>query len=1106
MVKDLLEGHLKNLRFDKKLKSAYIAQYLANSRLVILLLLLVITIGIYSFLSLPKNLNPQVNIPIVFVQTILPGGSPTDVEQLLTKPLEDPIRSLAKIKTVASTSTNSVSAISIEFEPSVEVDKAKLDVQSAVDSVTTLPADAQAPKVQKLDFENQPVWTFQLSGSIDDGSLFKFAQQLKTKLDDLPQIDRVEISGLEETEVEITIKPQTLASYNLNPVKISPLITSSLKAFPAGSINTSRGSYALSIDPQVVKVADIRNLRLNLNGANVALSEVAQIDEHPKPDQNKSFLKYSGETTKRSVSFSIFKTASVNINQAVQASEKLIEEETAKSPQFKVSSTFNTEDLIDEQFAELLRDFSITIFLVVLVLFIFLGARQALVSALSAPLSFLIAFTVMKLTGITINFLSLFSLILSLGLLVDDTVVVMSAMTSYFRVGRFTPLETGLLVWRDYLAPVFTTTITTIWAFLPLLLASGIIGEFIKSIPIVVSTALAGSFFVSIFITLPLIIILLEGNYPRRVRILLRIISLLAVVGAFVIFVPKNNNILLLELLAFFAFLFVTNLVRTSLLFEIKNRLGKVRIYKNADWPKIIDHGLFSFRIISNKYQRVIESILNSSTSRVRVIVIVVILLVFSLSLMPLGFVENEFFPKTDQDTIYMTVELPAGTTLATSEKEAKDLLNTLSETEQLKFVGADIGRSFQSGFGAGAGGANNILFTLNLTKHQDRNVASFDIAENLRKKFEGYTAGTLSVQEETGGPPAGADVQIKILGDDLAELDSYIEKAKEYLKTVPGTANVDKTVKSGTGKLTFVPDKSALVQNQISIDQLGLFLRLYASGLAIDKHQFEGENENKDIAIRLSSKTASVQSLYSLNIPTQSGNIPLSSLGKLTLEPNPTLITREGGKRTISVTASVTKGHSVAEANKKLETFANSELNLAEGYDWKTGGVNKENQESVNSVLQAMVLSFFLIIVTMVIQFSSFRRAGVVMMVIPLSISGVFIIFALTQTPLSFPALVGLLALFGIVVKNSILMVDKIVKNENEGLTYIRSIGDAAASRLEPIALTSFAAIFGLVPITLSDPLWRGLGGAIIAGLTFSGTIMLFFVPVVYYYLFRKK
>ena len=159
-----------------------------------------------------------------------------------------------------------------------------------------------------------------------------------------------------------------------------------------------------------------------------------------------------------------------------------------------------------------------------------------------------------------------------------------------------------------------------------------------------------------------------------------------------------------------------------------------------------------------------------------------------------------------------------------------------------------------------------------------------------------------------------------------------------------------------------------------------------------------------------------------------------------------------------------------------------------------------------MQSILKAMLLSFLLIIVTMVVQFSSFRRAIIVMLVIPLSVSGVFIIFALTRTPLSFPALIGLLALFGIVVKNSILLVDKIVQNEKRGMEFVSSITDAAQSRLEPIALTSFCTIVGLIPVTLSDPLWRGLGGAIIAGLTFSGTIMLFFIPVVYYYFFQPR
>jgi multidrug efflux pump subunit AcrB len=230
---------------------------------------------------------------------------------------------------------------------------------------------------------------------------------------------------------------------------------------------------------------------------------------------------------------------------------------------------------------------------------------------------------------------------------------------------------------------------------------------------------------------------------------------------------------------------------------------------------------------------------------------------------------------------------------------------------------------------------------------------------------------------------------------------------------------------------------------------------------------------------------------------------VPLLSLGSLSIKSNPTLITRENGKRTISVTASVTAGYSATVKNAGLDKYVNS-LNLPPGYSWATGGVNQQNDQSVESILEAMVLSFMLIVITMILQFSSFRKALIVMLVIPLSISGVFIVFGITQTPLSFPALIGILALFGIVVKNSILIVDKINQNRRAGLLFKDAIIDAAESRMEPIALTSFTAIIGLIPITLSNPLWQGLGGAIIAGLIFSGSIMLFFIPVIYYYIFQ--
>lgn len=1117
---------LKHLKLTPGLENSFIAKYLGNARLVILLLLLIILIGISSFFGLSRTLNPEIKIPIVVVNTVLPGANPADVESLVTIPIEDAVRGVQKIKTITSTSQDSVSAITIEFDSGVDPDKAKSDIQSAVDSVTTLPTDAKTPTVIKLDFENQPVWVFNLTTTKDDGSLFRFAKDLQTKLKDLPEIDKADVSGLEDTEVQITIKPEAFTAYNVNPLQISQLVTNALKAFPAGSVRAQNSTFAMSINAEVIDVSDIRNLQINLGGQPVTLSQIAFISEHPKPDQSQSFLVYPHKNPKRSVTFNVYKVSNVNIDTAANAATKLVNDQLKRTHgNFQVATVENTSEEIDQQFFDLARDFTITIVLVVIVLFIFLGGRQAVVSALSAPLSFLIVFSVMKATGISLNFLSLFSLILSLGLLVDDTVVIISAMTFYYKTGRFTPLQTGLLVWRDFLIPVFTTTITTVWAFLPLLLATGIIGEFIKSIPVVVSTALAASFFVSIFITLPLIIILFTGNLPKRVVILLQVLLFLGVVGLFYLILPKDNPFVLLEVILFIVVLFLGYRIRDKLVVFIEQLINRAKNYRTRfqapskklkvtrektfkfDWKKILDSGVISFDKFHVRYRKVIETIIKNKNSRRITITMVIIFFIFAFLLVPLGFVKNEFFPKSDQDIIYLNLELPAGTYINQTQTESEQLLKQVTNTPELKFATLDVTKSYISGQGAGSGGSNTALITLRLLKKGERKISSSDIADLLRKQFANYQKGTLSVAELSGGPPVGADLQIKLLGDDLNTLDSYANKVQNFMKEQKGVTNIEKSIKPGTSKVTFIPNKTTLSNNQIGIDQVGLYLRLYASGFNVGKIKFNGDTTDTDITLRLYSGSALANSVNSLVIPTTSGDtLPIATLGTFSLEPNPTLITREDGKRTISISATVTKGFSVTDLSKKLEKFADNGLSLPSGYSWKTGGANEENQNSIQSILQAMVLSFLLIIITMVVQFSSFRRALIVMLVIPLSISGVFIIFALFGIPLSFPALIGLLALFGIVVKNSILIVDRIVQNRKEGLPLVEAIGEASASRLEPIVLTSFCTIVGLIPITLTDPLWQGLGGAIIAGLTFSGTIMLFFIPVVYYLLFRGE
>jgi len=322
-------------------------------------------------------------------------------------------------------------------------------------------------------------------------------------------------------------------------------------------------------------------------------------------------------------------------------------------------------------------------------------------------------------------------------------------------------------------------------------------------------------------------------------------------------------------------------------------------------------------------------------------------------------------------------------------------------------------------------------------------------------------------------------------------------------MKKQSGLANVQNSNQASTSKIVFVPDKSKLADAGLTPDALGLWLRTYASGFTLDT--IKQNNDDTDITFLMGANPQSPASLGSILVPTPNGQVPLLSLGKLKLDTNPLTIVREDGKHSVTVTAGVTQGISSTEKNKVVEKFAN-DLHLPSGYSWKTGGVNEENQKSVQSILSAMLLSFLLILVTMVIEFGSYRQTLIALLIIPLGVSGVFYVFALAGIPLSFPALIGILALFGIVVTHAIVVIEKINDNRRHGMELHDSLVDAAASRLEPVLLTSLATIVGLVPITLSNALWRGLGGAIIAGLLFSGAIKLFFVPVVYYEWFKEK
>lgn len=1101
------QSYLARLSVSASMRTSVVARYITNVRVVLLGILTITLLGFLAYNNLPKRLNPEVKIPIVTIITILPGAGPSDVESLVTIPIEDELRSLKGVDTLTSSSVENVSAITIQFLSSVDREKAKTDVQSAVDGVRDLPSDAQTPQVNLLDFEDQPIWTFALVSSKTVPDLMRSAQALKESIEDVPSVDRVIVNGFETQEIVVTVDPAKLATYGISPFSLADSLKKARTSYPAGSVQTAANTYALTIDATIESIADIRALQVSVNGQTIALSEIASIAYRSKMGTFPSYYASPDAAATPAVTFAVYKTTGTNIDAAGEAVAAVVDPFMETQSDLKLVTLLNTSKEIEKQFEELLGEFRATILLVMIVLLLFLGLRQALISSLTVPLTFLSAFFFMQYFGMSINFLSLFAFLLALGLLVDDTIVVVSAMTAYYRSGKFSPVETGLLVWKDTIIPIWSTTLTTIWSFVPLLLASGIIGEFIKPIPIVVTVTMLSSTAIAVLITLPLMIVLLKPAVPARVLTLLKMLAVLAAL-AVVITLTINTPIFLLVLVVYFLLTILLWKMLPALRQASTRTIHSLAKYQSPQlqtassyFRRLVEHGIVNLESFSAWYSRSIAKILSNTISRRRVLLAVVLYAIVGFALLPLGFVKNEFFPKSDENELFVQVEYPAGSTAQKTEENARALLDELRSSEEVAFVTLDVGSSAPGGFGGAQSASNLALFSLRLTDDNERTITSPELAEQLRSRYKNYTQGTLSVVENTGGPPAGADVQLKVVGDDLPTLNALTDDLVAFLEENPALTNVNKSVQEGTSKLVFVPDPVKLADYGIGRDAVGFLLRLYASGFTLDEIQLDqGSEEKTAVVLKMQNTEADPSGLTSLSVTTPQGQrVPLVELGRLEARVNPTSITRENFSRALSVSAAARPGASISEENAKLLRFAET-LKLPAGYEWKTGGVNDENARSVQSILQAMVLSAILILITMVIQFSSFRQAIIVLIVIPLAVSSVFYAFALTGTPLSFPALIGVLSLFGIVVTNSMFIVDKINLNTKEGMEFVPAIADAGASRMEPIILTKLSTVVGLLPITIADPLWRGLGGAIISGLLIASTIMLLFIPVLYY------
>lgn len=1121
--------YFSQLSFDSKLQKGFFHFFVSRPRAVILMIILLTGWGSYAYLTLPRESSPEVKIPVAIVSVVFPGASPNDVEELVTKKVETELSSLKGVDTIESSSSNSLSITSINFNASEDLENAIRSVRDSVDNIKSqLPDQANDPIVSEISFSDQPVLTLSLTGPYDGTTLYTYAETLQKELEKVSGVREVLLSGGDQIEFSINYIPEKITAYGISPTQANQAVSARNTSIPGGNYDGESFSYPVRSDARFFTAQALGETPIltTREGAIILLRDIATITESPIPQTTTSRFSLYGSAPENAVTLDIKKKTGGSVLDIVENAKRKAEEMTTSfGKDIKIETTVDFSEQIREDFNQLGKDFAITVLLVVGTLFLIVGLKEALIAGLAIPLVFFSTFGVMMATGTSLNFLSLFSLILSLGLLVDDAIVVVSATKQYLRSGKFTPEEAILLVLRDFKIVLLTTTLATTFAFLPLLLASGIIGEFIKSIPITVSVTLISSLIIALLINNPLAAALERVRFTKTVLwisiaslLIFSWISLakfsgvagylgtslaLAGIASLLLFRFSQKGE---EILASNARLLVEEKKDDSL---IKERLRKSTV-DHPDFFHRLIHGIVGFERIIPIYERSLQYILISQKHRIVTLVATVVLFLATLSLPILGIVKTEFFPSTDSNLLFVNVTAQSGLKLDETDaitKRIEEKLRSYPEIESFSTIVGRAGTSANSSGGASGNSSNLAGITIRLIGKEDRDIPSYDLATKLRNDLAIINEATVTVEAEQGGPPAGAAFEARISGEDLRILSATANELKDILETIPGVVGADISLKEAPAEYTFTlnPDRVALYG--LDATSIGSTLRMAISGVEIST-VLRDNKEYPVIARFDASSLPTLESVQNLQIINRNGSpVFLKDVATIELKPSVNSIKRADEQRVVTLAAGVEGQTNPQDVLKAFqEQLDQQEYTLPEGYTISYGGQNEENAKSVQSILQAMIIAAVLIITVLVIQFNSFRKAVLVLVTLPLALIGVFIGLAIFQIPLSFPGLIGILALFGIVVKNAIILVDKINLNLQTGIPFEESILDAGKSRIEAIVITSLCTILGILPVTLSNDTWRALGSAVIFGLVFSSFLTLFIIPTLYSVIARKE
>ena len=1109
-----------------------------NKTSIYLVILFVSLAGIYQFVTLPKEQFPDIVIPTIYVQTVYVGNSPKDIENLVTRPIEKQIKSItgAKIKKFTSNSQQDFSAIMIEFDTEVKTEVALQKVKDATDKAKQdLPKDLTIePTVIEVSFSEQPIMSVNLSGDFDLPRLKKYADDLKDKLENLTQINRVDIVGAPEREFQINVDNYRAQSAGITFDDITYAVQRENMDISGGLLEVGNMKRTLQLKGQLKTASDIANIIVrNTSGAPIYLKDIATIADTTK--ERESFARLDGKNV---VTLNIIKRSGENLIETSDGVKKIVEEGKGTIYPTNLKAVVSGDQSIKTRssFNELVNSIIIGFILVLIVLMFFMGVVNAFFVALSVPLSMFVAFVFLPGadlivgTHVTLNFIVLFALLFGLGIIVDDAIVVIENTHRIFveGKGKLSVTSAARMAAGEVFIPVFAGTVTTLAPFFPLLFWPGIIGKFMVYLPTMLIFTLAASLVVA-FIMNPVFAVDFM-NHPetdskepksaifkkKGFWIAVGLGILLDIAGA-----PFFGNLLIV-------FMLLVVLNRYFITDAIHN-------FQNKALPWIMNH---------------YESLLQWALKGWRPVHLLIgIIALFFVSLFLFvgsivgGRIPVSFFPKGDPNQLFVYLKLPVG-----SDVRYTDSITRVLEGRVNKVLGTENGKtnpiveSIISNVAVNAADPTSGDRTtrselgriqVSFVEYEKRHgTSTAPYLDKVRQAVQGIPGTEISVNQESGGPPTDPPINIEIASEDFDAMIKTASSLKNYLDSirVPGVEELKMDVDLKNPEITLSIDRERALIEGVSTAQIGMQIRTALFGKEISKIK-EGKEEYKiqlrNNAIQRKSLTDLLNMRISFRDMASGGavkNIPISALVKV--DPTSTLgsVKRKNQKRLVTLRSNVltTEGYNATAVNQVIAKHIANFKGATDAVTIKQTGEGEQQAETVAFLGKALLIALMLILFTLVLQFNSVSKSVIILSEILFSVIGVFLGFAITGMEVSgLMTGLGIVGLAGIVVKNGILVIEFADELRSRGMKTRDAVIQAGKTRIIPVLLTAVAAILGFIPIAIgfninfitlfselnphiflggdSVAFWKPLSWTIIFGLAFAFFMTLIIVPSMY-------